>query len=194
MKRLALIAVGLLMAGCGDKTSPPVQQTSAAPEISEALPNPGEISMQDINLYLHDTSPTTGGARKPSFWVNAHKFSMQEEGNWLFKDARAVIYGESQADENIILESKSGTFEEGIGAILEDGVVATIGDMILHLDHIIWKNPSENERGVAYSDAPLTIDGADTHLSADSVRLYPKEKTFELVRVAGSIYVGRLDQ
>jgi len=197
MRRIPLIALCLAL-GCGasdtETKTPSATPAPANDSPVEALPAPGEITMQDINLYLHDTAPTVGAMKKPSFWVSAKRFSMQENGLWLFEEARAVAYGENENEEDIIMEAARGSFEEGKGAVMEGGVVAHAGTMTLHLDNITWKNPENGERGVAYSEVPLTIEDTDLQLSADSVHLYPKDKHFEMTRVAGSIYVGSLSQ
>ena len=151
--------------------------------------------MQGIDLYLHDTAPTPGGARKPTFWVHAEQFSMLEDNVWRFDHARAVIYGDDAQQEAITLEADRGRFEEDRGALLEGSVKAYVNDMLMELSDIEWVNPqNEDEEGIARSDHPLHVESPTMQLNAGSLRLYPEQNQFVLTEVTGQVRFGRTPQ
>jgi len=180
-------AVALALTGCGNTyvPSPPPADPGGGPG------EPADMIMNDINLYLHDTRPTAGAVRKPTLWVHANSFTMPEDNIWALEDARAVIYGTDQGEEEIILEAKRGRFEQGTSAYLNDGVKAYVGDMTIELSDIEWRNPEENRPGEARSNNPVKVSDPNLQLEASSVRLDPDSKEFELTNVAGIIHFGR---
>ncbi len=181
----------VLLGGCGDGCAP----RPLPPEEEAVLPEePGEVmTLQGVDLFLHDPRPTSGAAHKPTFWVHADSFEIAsiEENVYTIGGARAVIYGAESGEEEIILEAPRGRFVEDRQALLEDGVTAYVGATIFHLSEIEWQNPSGETPGEARSSQPLTVDGPQLQLEAGSLMLRPGTKEFELTDVAGIVRFGR---
>lgn len=148
---------------------------------------------------MFPSDPTVTGPRKPTFWIHADAFSFDEkERLWSLESVRAVIYGQKEENEEILLEAGRGQFQEseeneGRGAklaYLKDGVVAKVGAMRLQLSDIEWVN----DEMMAKSDNPLSITTEDSTLDAGGVRLYPDDKRLVLRDAKGTIRFERKQQ
>ncbi len=194
MKRWAgfIGILSFVAAGCGQ--GGPLPATSPPPEV-EGMATAAEadtIRMNDINLYLHDTRTTTSAAHKPTFWLHADTFSVLDEQVWAIEDARAVVYNRQTNAEEMVLEGKRGRFEQNVGAYLKDGVKAYLGDTVIYLEDMEWVHPQdETTKGVAFTDHPLKVENPKIKLQADSLRLYPDTKEFEMTDVSGVVYFGK---
>lgn len=148
---------------------------------------------------MFPSDPTVGGSRKPTFWIHADVFSFDEkERLWTLESVRAVIYGQKEGNEEILLEAGKGQYQEleeseGPGAklaYLKDGVVARVGAVELRLSDIEWVNSEM----MAKSDNPLSITTQDSTLDAGGVRLYPDDKRLVLRDAKGTIRFERKQQ
>ena len=191
MRRSAIrLALTVFLAGCGSglPTAAPdrAEGSAAAPAVG---PSDDRMEMEGVDLRLFDGEPTADTPRMPTFWVHTNVFSIDGEDIWSFEQARAVIYGRNQLEENILLEAGSGRFQEGKMAYLRGGVVARVGDMRLDLTDLEWLN---DER-LARTDQPVSIATSDSHLTASSLRMYPDQKQLVLTNVTGTVRFGRTE-
>ena len=202
MSRFPITLAVVLLAGVGcSKSAPP-----PAPAPSEATPPKTEtrpasadpfaqetnaLTMNEINLYMHRSSQMEGVAQKPQFWVKAGAFTMQGKDSYAFRDARAVIYSKQEDREEVVIDAKRGTFEQDRRAVLEDDVRVKAGTMDLSLSDITWEKTQEEGGGIARSDHPVKVNDPMIQLDAQSVRLYPESKEFELTAVTGTVRFGK---
>lgn len=185
MKAAALVVLSLfVLAGCGKSlTAAPV------PAVADESGMDDQVTMEGrgLDLRLFDNNPTPGGPRKPTFWAHVEVFSQTGEDLWSFEKARAIIYGNSEESEPIVLDAGRGSFQETKMAYLKDGVVAHVGEMKLELTDMEWLN---DER-LARSDNPVTISGGGCALKASSLRMYPDQKQLILTNVSGTLRLRR---
>lgn len=181
---------GVLL-GCGGPEAPntPVETApETAVETAETEPASEAITMNGINLYLHDARPTAGLTQKPTFWVHADFFTVLDDQVWSFEQARAVVYGQNTQEEAIALEAARGRFEEDRGAMLEGSVTARVGDMLMQMSDIAYVNPkAEGEEGLAHTENPLSVQSPTLDLKASSLRLLPESRKFVLTNVVGTL-------
>ena len=147
------------------------------------------MEAQAVDLRLFDDRPTGGAPRKPTFWVHAEVFALEEDDIWSFEKARAVIYGRDAKDELITLEAGQGRFQETKMAYLEGDIIARVHNMTLKMQDIEWIN----EEGVARTDSPLSVRTETSHLKASSLRLYPDEKRLVMTDVSGLLEFGGVE-
>lgn len=197
MKYAASILAGtfLLTIGCSAPTPPPPLKapddtTTTAPADPYAQGD-NALVMSGINLYMHRSHQLEGVAQKPQFWVHANQFSIQGANQYIFEDARAVIYGSSEEEESIVIEAKRGQFEQDKRASLQEDVLVKAGTMNLKLIDIDWEKPEDDTAGIAKSDNKVVIDDPNLQLEAGSLRLYPDTKKFELTQVTGMVRFGK---
>ena len=187
MRRCALAAGVLLLVGCGDLYAPKPPQTPGSAR--EALGvDRDRLSMEarGVDLRLFDAHPTDGETRKPTLWLHADEFTLEEQNISSFQKARAVIYGKEADDAEITLDAGSGRFQESKMAYLKDGVSVRIGGMSLQLEDFEWIN----EERVGRTDRPVTVTSEDLHLTASSMRLYPDKRQIQLTSVSGTMRIG----
>jgi hypothetical protein len=195
MKRMLwTLLLGLAAAGC-------TKQPAPAPAPAVAPAEEGEQSMgtmSNVNLYLHDMSPTAGEAKKPTFHLHTDEGRQIDENTWMFQNADAVIYNKKPKgpeDEKLVeLWAKEGRFEEGKSAYMKGGVKAVMGTMTIELQDIEWQNPDKDKPGEARSDNPVTVIDPQMELQAKSLRIYPDTKEIEFTMVTGTVTFGRQGQ
>ncbi len=193
----------LAATGCGNSLAPTSPPASVLAEDREEPQRPqGQSKLSEgrgVDLRMFPSDPTVTGPRKPTFWIHADVFSFDEkERLWSLESVRAVIYGQKEGNEEILLEAGRGQFQEseeneGRGtklAYLKDGVVAKVGAMKLQLSDIEWVN----DEMMAKSDNPLSITTEDSTLDAGGVRLYPDDKRLVLRDAKGTIRFERKQQ
>ena len=186
-----VLALGL--ASCSVDPAPQPPPALADPAADEPGTPPGQpersdaITMSRINLYLHDTRPTQGRPRKPTFWVQASSVSLIDAGAQSFEDAHAVLYGLDGDAGDVVFDAARGRFQEGESATLDGGVVARIGRMTVALQDIEWVNAER----VARTDNPVRIVDGDTCIEAATLRLYPDRKEFCITDATGIISFER---
>ncbi|MFP4502751.1 MAG: hypothetical protein ACLFTT_17295 [Candidatus Hydrogenedentota bacterium] len=186
------LGAALAVAGCEGRIAPESPPAPHAERPGETQDAGGAMSMQGINLYLHEAKPSAGAPRNPTFRLHAERFAMLEDDVWSVQNAQALLYGDAPDDEAVTIEAARGRFEEAWGATLEGGVTAYVNDIVIKLQNLEWVNPQqENEQGVARSDKPLTLDGPTATLEAASIRLYPDARRFVLTDVSGRIHLDR---
>jgi hypothetical protein len=202
--------------GCSPK-APELPQPS--PEATQAdtdakLARPDQVTMKEIDLYLHDSGATDGLERKPTFWVHAKTFALNES-MYTFEDASAVIYargkkngfnlpdtagapqqpapategenaGEGEGEEEIHVEAKKGEFQEGQRAYLSGGVTAKLRDMTIELSDMEWVNDKREAR----TGNPVKVQGQTINVSASSLKMYPDQKVLEMTNVSGLVQLG----
>lgn len=222
MRRLLLsVLLGLALAGCTQQQAPP-----PSPELPSSS-NEGEQNMgviQDIDLYLHDTNPTGGQAKKPTLHLHARQGTQINESTWAFQEAYAIVYNKDRKGEELVqgkameIWADEGRFEEGKSAYLKGNVLVKLNTMYIELSDIEWQNPDKDKAGEAHSDSPVILTDAPeqaaptdaaqsssgerpkpppeapTKLKANGLRIYPDTKEFELVGVTGTVDFGRQEQ
>jgi hypothetical protein len=169
---------------------PEAIQEAAGP----AAPEEEFLSMKGTEFYLYDARPMAGAARKPLMTIKAGELDvgMAEENSVSFKKARATIRSGDPDDPEIVFQAAEGSFVENERAYLKGGVVAQVGDMTVQLQDIEMNSPTEETPVVAESANPVIIDGPGMHLEAQSLRLYPDEKSFEMTAGSGYFDFGRI--
>lgn len=188
-RHIALAALAACTA-CESRLAPVAPD--AAPGNGQTGHTPGRMTMESINLYLHEAAPSPGVAARPTFSVHAEQFTLLDNAVWSFEDARAVIYGAGPQEGEITLEAARGRFEEDRGALLEGGVRAYVAELLMELSDIEWVNPqNEEEEGVARSGHAVRVSSPALNLSASSLRLYPERKVFFLTDVSGLVRFER---
>ncbi len=178
----------------------------APPEMEEALeaelgteetaatgPRDDAISMTGIRLYLHDTAPTAGQARKPRFMVEADTSSMESDDSWSFSEARAVLYNPDTEEEDIVFQAGEGRFIENREAYLGGGVAAVAGNVTIQLDDIICENLESEDGMVAYTEHPVSIDSPALELDAATMQIHAAHRTMEFQDVRGWISFTNLN-
>ena len=186
MKSCALAAGVLLLLGCGQVLAPePPQRPASAREVLGVDQDRLSMEAKSVDLRLFDSRPTDGEARKPTLWIHADTFRIEEQNISSFQKARAVIYGKDRDDAEITLDAGSGRFQESKMAYLKDGVNVKIGNMYLQLEDFEWINDDRLGR----TDRPVTVTSEDLHLTASSMRLYPDERRIQMTGVAGTMRI-----
>ncbi len=184
MRHCVLAAGVLLIAGCGEVlvAKPPQAPVSASESLGV---DKDRLSMEarGVDLRLFDARQTDGESRKPTLWLHADMFTLEEQNISSFKKARAVVYGKDAATEEITLEAGAGRFQESKMAYMKDGVVARIGKLTLQLEDFEWINETREGK----TEHPVTVTSDSAHLTASSMRLYPETRKIELVSVSGSM-------
>ena len=100
--RLRRVSLGLLVACIMQCGSPPQQapkdppKETAAPAqqaSSDSIIQDVQISMDGIDLYMHDLEPTdTNERRKPTLWVHADSGALRADETWELNNAHAIVY------------------------------------------------------------------------------------------------------
>jgi hypothetical protein len=177
----------LLLAGCGGIFAPQKpQETQASPAKALGV-NADRMSMEakGVDLRLFDSHPSVGEDRKPTLWLHADMFTLEEENISSFRNARAIVYGKNDQSGEITLEAGAGRCQESKMAYLTDGVKAHVADMTLELEDFEWINDSREGK----TDHPVKVNSPTLRLTASSMRLYPDARRIELVGVSGSMRI-----
>ncbi len=178
-----------VLAACGTGLAP--QPPKAELETTASPAEPGNrIRMSGVKLYLHDTRPTYGLPRKPTFMVQADVLALMQEDVWTLEKAHAVVLGGDEDAEDMVFEAARGRFQEEERVHLEGGVVAHVGTLVMELEDIEWINTDREAR----TDNPVHIVDGETHLDAATLRLYLDERLFVLTDVKGVIRLDREEQ
>ena len=184
---LIVVLPFVVLWGCG-APAPPAAPEEKAPETA-AQTNDDAMTMQGIDLYMHKKNIREGVSGKPELWIHAESLTVGDENTYHFENARAVIYGQEEAEE-VVIEAKRGSFQQETSALLEDEVKMTAGSLHMILSDIQWMRPEDGTIGAAFSDSPVIIDDPDLQLNASSLRLYPDTQQFELNDVSGVVRFG----
>jgi hypothetical protein len=204
--RYFLLILPVLLApmlyGCGGATPP---REGAVPDAAEA-PTETEggdsMTLSETQLYLYDTRPGAGVARLPLVVIQAGNLRLGSESGVLgsggnrmtFEDARATIRSANDEDDAFVFEAKRGYYIEGERAYLEGGVHARSGDMSIELEDIDITPPTEHTAGLASTEHPVVLSSPMMQMNAQSMRLDPETKEFELVNAVGEIQLGELQR
>jgi len=195
IRRFALVGLALLLAGCGksgtvpDTASRPESRSEAARQALKAAAGAG-MEMAGIDLYVHKKNPLTGVPQTPKLWIHADRFSLRDDQTYVFQSARAVVYGDKEEDQAIVMEAAEGVFEQDRRAQLSGGVVLTAGTLTLKTGAAVWEQQADPAAEQVLVDTPITIDDPRLVLAAGSARLYPERKEFELRDVRGTLRFG----
>lgn len=147
----------------------------------------GSMVMRGIDLYMHDSAPTFGDTRNPTFWVHAESGNLSPDASlWELHIARAVIYRDNEDDLHI--EADSGQFDQANQlAYLHDGVKATSGRLVVEIQDLEW----DNKARIARSESAAEIRDGTNELSGRPVRIYPREDRMELGAGSGTIRLSQ---
>jgi LPS export ABC transporter protein LptC len=167
-----------VLAGCGPPL--PAPEAERGPSTPEQA---AEATMQNMTLRLYGAE---GGdaSGKPAFWVQAEQSTLLEEGVWAFENARAIIYG--REGNETLLEAAHGQVDQREGretALLDENVSLRAGDMTMQLQELEWINAER----MARSDAPVTMEGQGSAITASALRYYPDEQRMVLKEVRGTL-------
>lgn len=183
MRRCALAACVLLLAGCGQAYAP--KPAAPAQETLGVDANRMSMEARGVDLRLFDSRPTDGEARKPTLWLHADAFTLEEQNISSFQKARAMIYGRDAENSEITLDAGSGRFQEGKMAYLKDGVSVHIKDLAIQLEDFEWVN----EERVGRTEHPVTVTSDALNLTASSMRLYPDKRQIQLTGASGTMRI-----
>ncbi len=173
-----------LLFSCGKKNAP-ASTTSDTPIVNkQSIEN---MNVSSVDLYHHDPRPTIGEARKPTLWLHAEKFAVIDENTWKVEDVHAVIYDVQSGTEHIKISANEGLFEKMNKASLTGNVEAQMSDITFNTNGIEWKNRSDKEQAQIWTHGKIVVQGTDLHLNAESLRIYPETKEFELEDVSGQV-------
>lgn len=192
MRYGVLMALMYLCAGCGqspDEVSnasapaapeQPLLNLAAAPA-EDAAPN--AMSMEGVDLYMHDYTPTAGKLREPTFWVHADSGQLAEGDQvWSLQNTRAVIYRAD--DEDVIVDAAEGEFDqEREIAFLTGSVRLTVGTLVVELERLAW----DNKLGTATSEDPVRVTEGDMRLIANRLRINPDDDELHLEEGSGYV-------
>jgi hypothetical protein len=187
--------LAVLAAGCGG--APPAPE--APPETPAAPEAPPEDVMENVQLELWPSTDTPGQDVKPLLLIRAARVtgSGGETKSLSFEGAEATVPAAAPGATELQFTAQHGAFEEGVRAVLDQGVVARVNDMIIELESITWEVAGAGGEagaeagggggGIAYSDRPLKITSPTQRLEAASLRLDVATETIELRQVTGEI-------
>lgn len=156
-------------------------------------PREDAISMSGIQLYLHDTAPTGGQARKPRFMVEAARSSMESDNSWSFEEARAVLFNAETEEEDIVFHAGEGSFVENQEAYLGGGVEALAGHVNIQLQDIIYEQLETENEVVAYTENPVSIESPALELDAERMQIHAATRTMTFQEVSGWISFNSLN-
>ncbi|MCK5862220.1 MAG: LPS export ABC transporter periplasmic protein LptC [Candidatus Hydrogenedentes bacterium] len=184
------IVLSLLLVLLGCAVPEPLSENKEETPETTAAANSNAMTMQGIDLYMHrgDTSEDISG--KPELWVRAESLTVGDGNTYHFETARAVIYGQEDVEE-VIIVAKRGTFEQDSRAVLEGDVTLTAGTLHMILEDIQWMRPEDGTTGIVFSDKPVVIDDPDLQLNSSNLRLHPDTQQFELDDVSGVLRFGK---
>jgi len=178
-----------VLLGCSSPAPSPAPEPQEAATQSQEPEKSESMTMQGIDLYMHRPGIGQENSQKPELWVRAESLTIGEGNTYHFENARAVLYGQEEAEE-VVIEAKRGSFEQDARALLEGDVTLTAGTLHMVLSDIQWVRPEDGTTGVAVSDRPVVIDDPELQLKALSLRLYPDSQQFELSNVSGMVRFG----
>lgn len=197
--RIAGVLALAFVAGCANQSDPTAQTTNQEPVGTEIAqqpldpvdePRPAarealaglEAAVSDMDLYMHDIEPTGAERRKPTLWVHAAEGQLKADNSWALADARAVIYREQE--EDILLESRAGSFDESRKvAVLDGGVKVAAGDLQFSTDSVSY----DNTHRVVQTHSPVELSDGNTRLTAEAATLEPDDGVIMLSNVSGTL-------
>lgn len=197
--RFAGVLALAFVAGCAnqsDPADPAADQEPVGTEIAQEPlgpvdePRPAarealtglEAAVSDMDLYMHDIEPTGTERRKPTLWVHAAEGQLKADNSWALADARAVIYREQE--EDILLESKAGSFDESRKvAVLDGGVTVAAGNLQFSTDSVSY----DNTHRVVQTHSPVELSEGNTRLTAEAATLEPDGGVITLSNVSGTL-------
>lgn len=173
--RYLVVALGAvcLMTACGSRNAKSGNAPQAVVGQQRAEESSAQIEGAGLKMLMFEADPTQSGTSRPSFRLHAGTIDgSQEESAYSLRDIRAVAY--SQNGEETTFEAKRASMNQAKGeASLEEDVKIKAGVFTMAMQRVHW----DNERGVAQSDTPVTIDHGTTHLTAAGMTLVPKSQS-----------------
>jgi len=183
----AALLLGTLAGAPGCLNAPPPDMPEPTSEGASEAPPANLMAMSAIDLRLYDRTPTGGLEQKPSFWLHAEEFRLDDAGNYYVRDARAVVYDDLGQEEAISVVADGGRFEPGVAAFLEGSVYALVGSMALYMEDVACVISETDAVERIASDKPVTLRDAKLDLKASNVVMNPREESFEMKDVRGTI-------
>lgn len=193
--RAIILSLAVMASGCGGNGAGPESEAAVPSPTATVEPSTGSPAnvMEDMEWHLFPDPDTPAEGEKPilSIWAERVTGMGDDSTALAIEDVEAVVPAQAPDDREIHFSAARGVYEEGKGARLEGGVVATIDDMTIELEAISWEIAPDQAGapvgGLAASDAPLKITSPTQSLEASSLRLFSESKTLELRGVTGEI-------
>lgn len=188
-RTLTALALAVFAAGCGGVPPAPTEDGTAAPDSTDTVAAPADV-MENVKLELWPSPDTPGQDVKPLLLIRAARVtgSGGDTKSLSFEGAEATVPATEPGATSLQFDANHGTFQEGVRALLDQGVVAHVNDMTIELEEITWEVASgEGNSGLAFSDHPLKITSPTQNLEAASMRLDMTTQTIELRQVTGEI-------
>lgn len=192
---LQLICLLALLTGCGYRGgTPPKAEGSRSDRDANGRALKAAVGagmeMTGIDLYVHRKNPLTGVPQFPKLWIHADRFTLLDSQTYAFESAQAVIYGDREDNQVILMEAGRGVFEQDRRAELSGGVVLTTDALTLRTEAAVWERQNAPDSEQVRVDTPVAIEDPHVVLAAGAARLYPELKTFELRDARGTIRFG----
>ncbi|MCI0479211.1 LPS export ABC transporter periplasmic protein LptC, partial [Candidatus Uhrbacteria bacterium] len=185
MKYVAMVAIVALVAFTSADTGERV--AAAGPTETVAAATPADtILMEGIELQFHESGPTFGEVRAPTFRMSASRGEWAESSqHWTLENANAVIHREGQDD--LLLSAARGFCDlEREVAVLSDGVHARTGDIEVDVADLHY----DNESGIARSDAHTKVTDGTNDLEGMSIEIDTRTDRVRLREGSGTIQMA----
>ena len=171
--------------GCGPSPAQ-IEETStpaaSSPENAAVMP---QTTVSQMELTMHDYSPTLGESRKPTFRVFAESAASTDQEAWTIERVRAVA--EAKDQEPFVFAAARGIFDQANSkAELSGGVELTSGPVSVRMDDVVWDDAASTAR----TDKPIALSDSGTELSATAFEVQVKDQTYELKDARGRIALG----
>ncbi|NUM52552.1 MAG: LPS export ABC transporter periplasmic protein LptC [Candidatus Hydrogenedentes bacterium] len=192
MKRNYLIVcTALFVAACGSSekvAEAPAASSAAAPPASEPAPPPMPAPEDTVATssgtklrYFRDVLDSDQ-PQKPSFELEAERFSMTTDNVYFVEKATAVAYGQDGTETRF--EAGGGEFDDNTKTTkLTGDVVCSMGTQRVEMQDVVWTNETQT---AATPNRVIVSDG-ETRLQAASMEYNTDTKTLRLPNLSGVV-------
>lgn len=138
--------------------------------------------IEGLEMRMYDDITPSAEGQKPTFFIRAKSAEGNEKGGWQFVQPQAILYG--QDSEDVQLNAETGLVDDQkTVATLSGNVIASLGEMTMKLDTILWDNQTQRAR----SDSDVLVTGDQLDLRASGLHIVPKDGDIILKNVSGTI-------
>lgn len=200
MKRhYTILFAALVVAACGpsgkEANEPGPPAVSPALESSEST-RPAAQPAPELAKIPEDTVASSSGTKlryfrdvldsdqpqKPSFELEADRFSMTEDNVYVVEKATAVAYGKDGTETRF--EAGGGEFDDNTKTTkLTGNVVCSMGTQRVEMQDVIWTNETQT----AATPNPVVVSDGETKLQAQSMEYNTDTKTLRLPTLSGIV-------